>query len=293
MVAGDSIKLPESYHGLYHGAIEDHRHHVIPMSSRNAMNQVPRPLSARDVLALFQLGLLLTGAGFVAAGVFFSLIFAAGADFEASAFSDRDPTVSATITGVQSPGRKAKNGTYRFDYTYEVNGKRYANSSYTSEPDIDFTTASDRIEVQYLAARPERSRIVGMDSAPFSPWLALAGLPGLLVGVPLIALAVRRAMHDLRFVRHGIVTTARCSRRARTDSGKRSNVRHDVVLHFEAHDGKTHEIELGPVGHQQRESTRVIYLGADPARAMRYDDLPKQARALIARSAGKTVPLAG
>lgn len=253
------------------------------MSTLAAINTLPRPMTLRDRMAMFDVGLMVTGGPCLLTGLFFAAIFAAGADLDQSEFSEHDPVVIGAVTHIQAPGKtKSGRGTYRFDYLYEAGGKRYKNSSWSDDPDVDLDSDSIQVNVQYLAGRPERSRIVGMDSAPLPSWMWLVGVPCIVLGLPVVIIAFSRARRATRLVRYGIVTRAGSSRRLRAGKGKGGKPLHDVVLHFDAVDGKRYEVELGVVGNfQNGESTRVVYPRDQPEKAERYDDLPKRVKSLI------------
>ena len=232
---------------------------------------LPRPLSLGTRLGFFNSFTMWMGMIFFALGLLLASFYFTSVSRQ---FRDDDPRVAGMVTEVFRPTNKSNTATSNnitYDYRYEVDGKVYEAQMVSTD-----RLRTDQVSVQYVPGAPDLSRIEGLDAngSVMVPVLALIfGLMGLLV----LSISVSGALHDVRRIRHGIVTNATIVRKALANAG------FTRVLQFTAADGRAYEIAPGPhVGIlQEGESRPVFYVPGAPAEAVLLDHLEPEIRAFL------------
>lgn len=190
--------------------------------------------------------------------------------------ADYDRIAIATITGVEATSASENDRTiYRARYAFvDEHGVARTGASYTTDRSL-----SGEHEVEYVAADPGTSRLVGLRARPFSAWVALVLI------FPVVGLAM--AIHQLvagwratRLLRLGVETRGRL--RDKRPTGTRVNDQPVMALTFEYQvDGRTYRAvikTLTPDVLEDDDEEPMLYDPFAPSRATTLDHLPGSPR---------------
>lgn len=218
------------------------------------------------------------GVAFMAAGLFFALVFSLLSDRSAGLYSDNDPAVAGTVTRVVASGTRQRTGSYRYDYQYKVGERTYEGTSFSPE-----LVDGDKVRVRYLPDQPERSRIDGMAAAPLSSWVPLVGVGIMLLGVGIAGFGIWIVSHKIALLRYGIVTDAVVVRKEMPGFGRKGRPRYAVSLRFATDDGKTWDMvpDVNVGNFRDGQNKTVVYHANNPANSILLERLPAEMRSLI------------
>jgi hypothetical protein len=227
---------------------------------------VPRPLVWR-----LQFAHVLGIGGWVtaAAGFLACLIVLPMADVNPP---DYDRKTQAAIADVEDSGAE-ENGSpiYRVHYTFvDEGGVARRGVSYTKD-----SAVHGNREVEYVAADPDQSRLVGMRSKPIPALVALILLLPL-IGLGIAAAQIVRGRRAVRLLRFGVETRGKLIRK--TETNLMVNERPVMALTFEYEvDGKAYRSvsrTTDPTLLEDDALEPMLYDPRRPSRATTLDHLP-------------------
>lgn len=194
-------------------------------------------------------------------------------------------TVAGVVTDAEETqfsigGSEHHRGTpvYRYEFTYSVNGESYNG--------VSFQTGScgrepgQFVQVEYLQARPDRARVVGMRAAPMPPYL-LWVLIFPLIGGGLAFYQWRSGLRTIALLRHGHVALGTRLSTHRTNVQINNQTVYRVRFSFQAETGQRHETEvrtLNPQALEDDAAELLLYDPVKPERAVAVDNLPGHVR---------------
>ncbi len=252
-----------------------------------SLSRPPRhvPLTVR-VRLLFGGFLNQFGWIFFGFGMVFVWGFALQADLTSwHLFRGRLETCEGTVTASKKTsfregGSKRRRGTpvYANHYSFtDSAGAEHQGVSYKTGVRLN---AGDKVTVEYLAARPEISRIKGMRRKPVGLWGLLVVLFPL-VGACLVILGIRRGLRAGRLLRFGEQTTGRLKSKTPTNTKVNDQQVYKLVFDFEGCDGARYEASAKthrPEKLEDEQDEPLLYDPMYPSRAVMLDALPGSPR---------------
>ncbi|UCG49609.1 MAG: DUF3592 domain-containing protein [Phycisphaerales bacterium] len=183
-------------------------------------------------------------------------------------------------TSFREGGSKRRRGTpvYANHYSFtDSAGAEHEGVSYKTGVRLN---TGDKVTVEYLAARPEISRIKGMRRKPVGLWGLLVVLFPL-VGACLVISGIRRGLRAGRLLRHGEQTTGRLKSKTATNTKVNNQRVYKLVFDFEGCDGVRYEASAKTHRPEKLEDERdepLLYDPMYPSRAVMLDALPGSPR---------------
>lgn len=240
----------------------------------------PRPVSLSMKLSIFfGSPLAWMGIAFALCGSAAAVVFGMQSDIMTPLrLSSSDPMVTGVAAGYEATGATVNDERiYDYSYRYQVGGKNYIGHGFGPDgPD-----EGRPLRVQYLADRPEVSRVEGLRSAPFGPWVV--GLAGIFpaLGFAFIYFSLRQARKYIHLVRHGILTTGRVGKKVATNTSINRQQVYEVYFSYVAHDGSRHQSSLrthepDKLGDEHREP--MVYDPSQMSKAVLLDTMPARIR---------------
>ena len=137
----------------------------MPTHFAAAPRHVPLSLAVLNVFNGFsQIGWFVFGFGMI-----FFWAFAGNADFSFITFRGNVAEVAGKVTSVESTGASENDTSIMANhYEYSVAGQRFTGTSYTKG---GAASAGEEVKVQYSPGNPARSRIAGMRTGQFGPFV--------------------------------------------------------------------------------------------------------------------------
>lgn len=182
-------------------------------------------------------------------------------------------------TNMSEGGSENSDGTpiYRYSYGFEYNGESFSGDSYALG---QRRRQGDRVVIEFPVGKPQRSRIQGMRSAPFSA-LVLLVLIFPLIGTGFVVYGFRAGMRASYLLKHGEYTTGRLIDKQPT--GASVNNQPVYKLNFEFRDGSNRKHEAIAKTHQPQhledeDHEPLVYDPLHPERATLLDHLPGSPR---------------
>jgi hypothetical protein len=234
------------------------------------------PLSLR-VANMFN-GAAQLGWGVFGFGMIFFWVFTWNADF--SFINFRGPFVQAIgrVTGVEATGASEnRRQIHAQHYQYSVAGATLHGTSYTMD---DVVPSGQPVMVEYKAADPARSRIVGMRRGMFGPFVLFVLIfPA--IGLAILAGATAIGVRRTYLLRCGVFTTGVL--KSKTPTNMEVNDRRVFALTFEftGRNGRHHEVTAKSSQSAKLEDEAqepLLYDPDDPSKACLLDDAPARPR---------------
>lgn len=214
---------------------------------------------------------------FIVGGILIS-VFSFLVDFSDMKFKGGEPRVTGTLTQMVKTNTRVNHANiYEYDFTYTTpdNVKR-TGMSYDYYDEFP----NDAVEVEYVAAQPEISRIIGMDRSQMSPWALLGGAIPLLMGFIFFFIAYKKGKKNLYLVCNGILTEGKIISSERTNTRINNRYVYRVTFQFNANGTpiqavtRTHLMDR--ITDEAKE--KVIYDANDPQNANFVDAMPKSVK---------------
>jgi hypothetical protein len=236
------------------------------------------PLTLKTQMCLGGIGAQIGWALFAFGSIFF-WVFAWHADlsgwrFRAGAVSRAyGEVLNCRPAGYSTGGSDDSSGDpiYVNEYHYHVGGASIGGASYSTGE-----CAAEYVNVEYLTAHPEISRIEGTRRDVFGPWVLLVAiLPG--VGLLMAVLGARNGIRRVKLLRDGVPVAGRVTGKIATRSETMGRKDYFVTVGFKARDGWEHSVIIRtnrPEELENAEGAMVLYHPADPKRAVPVADLP-------------------
>ena len=162
---------------------------------------------------------------------------------------------------------------YENHYRYEVAGRPFQGSSFAKGQCV-----GGPVEVEYLRAQPEVSRIAGMRRRPFGPWMSLiAVIPAVGMVMALVAFAEGRVRLQLPLLRDGLLATGRLIDKTRTNVRVNNRRVYRMTFEYTAQSGVTGRVTTRtnrPAQLEDNVGALLFYAPADPERAVLLAGLP-------------------
>ena len=242
----------------------------------------PRHVPLLVVMQLLFGGILSTfGWIFLGFGMIFFWIFAVNTD-PAGLFVFRGPleTTPGTVVTVEEThfsegGSEHTDGTpiFRYRYEFSYDGSDYEGVSYRLGQPAE---AIHDVTVEFAAGRPGRSRIRGMRSAVFGPFVLFVVLFPV-VGLIFVLFTLRRGFKRIYFLKHGELTTGKLVSKEPTNTQINDQTVYKMTFAFETSMGKPAEITVKThnVGRlEDDELELLLYDPVKPSRGTTLDNLP-------------------
>lgn len=236
---------------------------------RLAPRAVPRALAWRLLFGGWLIGF---GWMFAAFGMVFALLALQWSDLSFLG-ADYDRQATATVTSIeQTSSSENKRKIYRVHYTFvDESGVERRGESYTKDPPREPASW----QVEYRSGDPSESRLAGMRTRPFSPFLLMV-LIFPLVGLGLVLWQLPTALHNLRLLRYGAETKGKLVDKRPTHVEINNAPVMALTFEYEV-DGKPYRatvktLTTAPLEDDAREP--MLYDPQSPSRAMTLDHLP-------------------
>jgi hypothetical protein len=215
-------------------------------------------------------------------GTIFFWVFAMNADL--SFISLRGPlaetggeVVRVERTAFSEGSKGSSRPIYAHHYVYFVADRPLTGVSYgvgrRGEP-------GERVRVEYAEAAPARSRIAGMQRAPFGPWVLAVGIVAL-VGLVLVVVASAIGWRRMRLLQAGHLVMAKLVRKEATNTTVNRRVLYALTFEFTGRDGRRHETTARTSFPERLEDEKrepLLYDPARPSRAHLLDQAPSRPR---------------
>ncbi|MFA5795466.1 MAG: DUF3592 domain-containing protein [Candidatus Brocadiia bacterium] len=215
-------------------------------------------------------------------GLIFAWVFALNADVLSwYYFSLKTESVSGQVSSSQRTsfsvgGGKHSDGTpvYANHYTYQTDGHvTYKGISYATGKQLQ---AGTDVQVEYVKAHPNISRIKGMRMSAFGPWVLFVLIfPA--IGFIFIVIGVKSGLKAIRLLRYGKVGLGTLKSKLPTNTRINNQIVYKLAFEFTAGNGskyeavaKTHKPEVLEDNAQEQ----LLYEETNPAYAVMLDSLP-------------------
>ena len=163
-----------------------------------------------------------------------------------------------------------------FGYRFKVSldGPEYAGVSYQTG---DRLREGDAASIEYVAADPTYSRIVGMRTRPFPPFVAIFGVLSPLVGLCLVVVRWRKGRRALGLLADGRLALGTFKSKTATRTRINSRRVFRLTFDFQADDRQAYTCVTRTHRPEQLEGDepqKLLYLPENPDAAMMFDTLP-------------------
>lgn len=188
--------------------------------------------------ALNQVGWLLLGFGMI-----FFWGFVMQADFlSLTCFRGEFGSARGTVTAcAKSNASEDDTPIFRVDYAFQApDGRFRRGTSYSPGEKLD---PGASVYVEFAKTAPSVSRIRGLRSKPFSPWLAVVGVAPL-AGLVLILFGIRGGLRRLRLLRFGRAVTGTLKSKEATHTQINDQMVYKLTFEFETEGGEPREAML-------------------------------------------------
>ena len=216
---------------------------------------------------------------FLIMGGLFMFIFGANSDFSSFRLGDNSPTREGQITQARSTNASSNNQIiYEYHYSFNLpNGTSQSGISYSENSNFQ---EGDTVQIQYVEKDPLISRIQGMRTAMFEPWVLLIIFPFLAIGLIFIIVNTINGIKANKLLNFGKLTYGRLVSKEPTNT--RINNRTVYKLTFEFKDGsqtfkavaKSHL----PEKLEDERLEKLVYDPNNPDNAVMIDSLPRAAK---------------
>lgn len=252
------------------------------MNTATTQSAPPKRAVPFSVSCALLFGGLLTqifGWVFFGFGMLFVWVFGANADFSALHFLGETRQAQGVILRVEDTSASENERpihAYRYRF-YTPDDQTHEGMSYST----DSREQGAEVVIEYPAGRPERARIQGMRSAPFSPLVLFVTIFPL-IGLGFIAQAMRRGLRARRLLQQGVLAWGRLVDKEPTGSYVEINKRRKPVyaLSFAFTVGgreyRVTENTYEPEYLEDETQERLLYDPAHPKQAVMLDSLPGQ-----------------
>lgn len=208
-------------------------------------------------------------------GMIFVWAFAGHADYS---FIDFVGAKQQTIARIENSWRTGasqnKQRIYANEYSFIVNDRKFHGVSFGET----FYRPGDSARVEYLASKPEKSRIEGMRRGEFSAFVMFVAIFPL-IGIAIVAFAWQRGATENRLLQRGILTTGALKENVITNVRVNNLPVHKLTFEFIARDGKTYKAESF-TSHPERLTDEakepLLYDPDDPTNSYMLDEAPSR-----------------
>lgn len=247
--------------------------------------QSARKIPARIARKAFFSFLIWFGSIFLISGLLFATVFALAADWSSLKFGKNSPTVTGTVTKIESTSASVNDlPVMAYTFMYKVNGKEYQSVSYSEKHSFE---VGNPVEVEYLRPEPQTSRIKetrrGLFGIGFLPLLLI--FPG--IGGVFVWLGIRKGLHNVAMLRYGKITYGQLINKVSTNTRINNQTVYKLIFRFEANGaeyeaiGKSHQ----PARMEDETVEMILYDPARPTRSVVVDEMPELVRVFL-----KTLP---
>lgn len=207
----------------------------------------------------------------------FVLVFGAASDPRALIdFAGPLEEAAGEVVDVQSTGSQV-NEQYVYEYVYEFVGPDGVVRGGRSFAVGSGPSPGAPVRVEFPSGDPDRSRIQGMRTATFPPWVVLIVAVFPTVGLCFMLVGLRNGFLYARLLRHGVLAYGTLESKEPTSTKVNEQPVWKLTFAFTDGEGRTHRVshsthETAELEDQAQE--RVLYLPEDPARAAVLDGIP-------------------
>lgn len=211
----------------------------------------------------------------------FIIIFASFVKFDG--LSKNSPVTGGKITGIDITNTTVNDQrVYAFHYEYKLpDGSMYYGKSFSEDIYFDVGSA---VKVQYSESDPKVSRIAGMRTGEFGPWILLVALPFLLVGSGFFIYGLRKAKKGIYLLQVGEVARGKLISKEPTSMKINKQTVYKLNFQFMANDGNTYTaVCKSHIPHllEDEETEKLVYDPNAPEQALLLDSLPQKLKSFF------------
>ena len=231
---------------------------------------VPLSLAVLNVFnGISQIGWFVFGFGMI-----FFWAFVGNADFSFVTFRGDIAEGVGKVTAVEATGASENDTQIMANhYEYSVAGQRFTGTSYTKGGGA---TAGEEVKIQYAAANPARSRIAGMRTGQFGPFVMFVTIFPL-IGFVILYFAMKSGIKRSHLLRNGIFTTGTLIDKEPTNVTVNDRRVYELTFEFTARDGRKAQAKARSTDTSRLEDEHaepLLYDPDDPSRAYVLDEAP-------------------
>ena len=234
--------------------------------------RVPLSLKiANTMTGTAQLGWFLFGFGMI-----FVWSFAGHADYSFIEFYGERGRALGVIDSVQPTSFTVDNARVMANgYEFSAGGRTFHGVAYSTG---SAAAPGQKTWVEYIAGKPQMSRIAGMRRAAVTPWvLVVVVIP--LVGIGLVGFAWGGGRIENQLLRDGILTTGVLKEKTATNTSVNNARVYRMTFEFTARDGTRHKLtSFTNAPHRLSDEARepLLYDPQTPERAYLLDNAPSR-----------------
>jgi len=264
-------------------------------ATQSPQRSIPLPVLVRVLFGgmVSQMGWLFLGFGLI-----FVWVFAIHVDFSGllrpitRQVETRGQVIAIEDTHLSEGGDDDTSGTpiIRIAYAFAgPGGRRLEGASYSLGTDVQL---GDLVRVEYAAANPENSHILGMRQAPLPPaGLFVVVFP--LIGLIMVVYSLMEGIKGIRLLRGGVLAQATLISAEPTSMSVNNRPVFRLTFDFTDTDGSLHEVTsrtTQPELLQDQKTEPVLYDPRNPDSAVLLDSLPGSPRLTPEGSLGMEAP---
>lgn len=244
--------------------------HSAPTQFAPPPRRVPLSLTAVNVLGGFaQIGWFVFGFGMI-----FFWAFVGNADFSFLTFRGAMERAAGKVTRVEATGASENDTQVMANhYEFSVAGRAFTGTSYTTG---NGASEGEEVTVEYAPDNPERSRIAGMRTAQFGPFVLFVTIfPA--IGLLFLAFGVRGGLRRSRLLGTGYFTTGKLIDKEPTNMTVNKQRVYELTFEFTTRDGRRAEAKARTTDTSRLEDEHnepLLYDANDPSQAYVLDELP-------------------
>lgn len=191
---------------------------------------------------------------------------------------NNSPAIEGIVTKVERTNTSVNDReVYAFHFEYRLpDGTIHSGKSYSEK--MYYETGS-AVEIQYSADDPAISRIKGMRSGEFGPWIMLAMLPFLLTGLGFLIFGLKKAKKEIYLLQVGELAHGTLLNKEPTSVKINNQTVYKLTFQFTAGDGnayttvcKSHKPHLL----EDEEKEKLVYDPNAPEQALLLDSLSQK-----------------
>ena len=233
---------------------------------------VPLSLSVLNVFnGIAQIGWFVFGFGMI-----FFWAFAGNADYSFITFRGDVAEAVGKVTGVEETGASENDTAIVANhYEYSVAGQRFTGTSYTLG---GAASAGEEVKVQYKPDNPAKSRVAGMRTGQFGPFVLFVTIFPF-IGFVILYFATKSGFKRSRLLRTGVFTTGTLVDKEPTNMTVNQRRVYELTFEFTSRDGRKCEAKARTTDTARLEDEHaepLLYDPEDPSRAYVLDEAPSR-----------------
>ena len=242
----------------------------IPSHFAPAPRRVPVSLALVNIFnGATQIGWFVFGFGMI-----FFWLFAGNADYSFITFRGDLARTTGKVTDVRETGASENDSTVMANhYEYSVAGHRLTGTAYTTG---SAASPGEEVTVEYKPDNPARSRIPGMRTGHFGPFVFFVTLFPLIGGV-IVYFATKSGFRRAHLLRNGVLATGKLVDKSPTNMTVNDRRVYELTFEFTSRDGRRCEAQCRTSDTARLEDEQIeplLYDPENPKVAYLLDEVP-------------------